>query len=74
MAWEQVPGAALDIEIGPDGEVWMIGQDEGIYRWTGSDWEQVVGTAVRIAVGPSGEPWVLDHAGGIFRWVWAEDE
>jgi hypothetical protein len=67
MVWEQVPGSAQDIGVGADGEEWVIGRDQGIYRWNGRDWDEVEGAAGRIAVGPEG-PWVVNQAGAIFRW------
>ena len=65
-------GAANDIDVGPDGSVWVIGTGAvpggfGIFRWTGSTWENVPGGAARIAVGPGGVPWVTNSNGNIFR-------
>jgi hypothetical protein len=70
--WENLVGAANDIDIGPDGSVWVIGTGAvpggfGIFRWTGSTWENVPGGATRIGVGPGGVPWVVNSNGNIFR-------
>jgi hypothetical protein len=48
MRWEQVPGSARDIGVGPDGEVWVIGQDQGIYRRHGSDRDEAEGAAAPV--------------------------
>ena len=70
--WEKLPGAATDIDVGPDGSVWVIGTDPmpggfGIHRWNGTTWINVPGGATRIAVGPGGVPWVVNSGGSIFR-------
>ena len=70
--WEQVVGGANDIDVGPDGSVWVIGTGAmpggfGIFRWNGSGWDNVPGGATRIGVGPGGVPWVVNSAGNIFR-------
>jgi hypothetical protein len=59
--WEQAGRSANDIDVGPDGSVWVIGSTAmpggfGIHRWTGSSWETVPGGATRIGVGPAACP------------------
>lgn len=70
--WTQLPGSAIDIGIGADGSVFVIGTDtrgegRGIYRWNGSGWSNIEGAAVRVSVDPAGRPWVTNAQGGIFR-------
>src|SRR5690606_15663226 len=41
--WEQIPGEAQDIGVGPDGSVWAVGashygHDYGLYQWDGRGW------------------------------------
>jgi hypothetical protein len=71
-AWRELPGRAIDIGAGANGDVWVIGVDNaagggGVYRWNGTDWTRVDGNAVRIAVGPDGTPWVVNSEGRIYR-------
>jgi hypothetical protein len=72
--WRQMPGAAVDIGIGGNDSLWVIGTNKiaggyGIYRWTGSAWANVPGAAVRIDVDPQGNPWVVNEGGNIYRMV-----
>lgn len=71
-SWEQVPGSAIDIGIGANGAVWIVGTNPvpggfGIYRWAGTGWEGVPGGATNISVDPDGLPWVVNDAQCIFR-------
>lgn len=67
----QTPGAALDIGVsgGTNGEVWVVGTDNRIYRWNGTSWTQDRNNrlALRIAVDPSGNPWVVDSANHLWQ-------
>lgn len=52
--WELLTGAAIDIGISPEGNVWSLGTNQGIYYWKEDtfEWIQVPGAGVRIAVAP----------------------
>lgn len=70
--WECMPGAAIDIAAGDDGEVWAIGTNaafggHSIHRWDGNNWTTVPGGAERIAVDDDGNPWVANSQHLIFR-------
>lgn len=63
---------ATDIDVGKNGDVWIIGTNPvpggfGIFKRTGSSWTQVGGGAVRIAVGDDGDPWVVNDTGTIYH-------
>jgi hypothetical protein len=58
---------AIDVGIGADGTVWVLGADEAAWRWNGSAWTSFGGGAKSIAVGPDGNPWVVNGAGAIWR-------
>jgi hypothetical protein len=65
--WVKMPGAALDIGAGANGSVWVIGTDQGIYRWnTAKRWDKISGSARYIDVGPNGEAWVVNSGHQIF--------
>ena len=71
-AWKQVKGLAIDIGVGANGQVWVIGTDEkqggfGIYRRDGNKWTRMPGAAVRIDVGHDGTAWVVNDRHRIFR-------
>jgi hypothetical protein len=70
--WVQLPGAAKDIAVGPDGTAWAVGTlpvtgGFSIHRWNGSSWDMVPGGAKRITVDASNRPWVVNSDGAIFR-------
>ena len=70
--WEQMPGSAVDIAFGGNGDVYMIGGDSGngIYKWDSQadDWDQVNGYGDRIGVAPDGTPWIVNDLGWVLRW------
>ena len=78
VQWTAQSGAATDIAVGANGDVWVIGTDRsgndyGIYKAVFapgtrnvSSWQKVDGGAVRIAVGPDGSPWVVNSNGNVF--------
>jgi hypothetical protein len=70
--WQQIPGKALDLEVGADGSVWSIGLNEtgdgnAMLRWSGTTWEPIDGAASIIAVASNGLPWHVNRSGDIFR-------
>lgn len=70
--WEEIPGSALDIGVGPDGSVWAVGSsfaghDYGLYHWDGWSWQQQRGAAVRVDVDARGRPWIVNDAHEIWR-------
>mmetsp|Transcript_16459 Transcript_16459/g.14148 ORF Transcript_16459/g.14148 Transcript_16459/m.14148 type:complete len:622 (+) Transcript_16459:3903-5768(+) len=68
--WELLAGAALDIAVTPEGQVWVIGTNEKIYYWNENKWSwtAVPGAAVRITGGTNNKPWVANSAGNVYRW------
>ena len=72
-AWTLRPGCAIDIGMGADGSVWVVGCDTvpggfSISRWNGSGWARQPGGAISIGVDPSGNAWITNDAGNIYRW------
>ena len=75
-AYSEVGGSAIDIGVGANGSVWVIGTNntpggKGIYRFTNQwpFWQSVAGGALRIAVDPNGNPYVLNSADQLFQWT-----
>jgi hypothetical protein len=69
--WLQIPVCGRDIDLGPDGSVWVVGCNPvpggfGIYKWNGTGCTQEPGGAVSIGVEPSGNAWVVNNFGQIF--------
>ena len=60
-----LPNGANDIASGPDGSLWIIGQDQRIYKWTLPTWtvDASAGKGTAITVDPSGKPWIVGTTG-----------
>ena len=72
--WQTVPGSAMDIGIGANGTVWIIGPDQSISRLNSQSpyvWQKFTGGAVRIAVDLAGNPWIVNAGGQIYHLVGA---
>jgi hypothetical protein len=54
--WEQMPGQAKAIAVGPKGTAYVIGTDDLIYQWTGKEWERIGERAVAISACGGREP------------------
>lgn len=70
--WEEIPGEARDIGVGPDGSVWAVGAshygyDYGLYHWDGRGWHEQRGSAVRVDVDARGRPWIINDDHEIWR-------
>ncbi len=70
--WRKQPGAARDISIGANGDVWVVGNIPGsngysIHKWNGTGWNEIDGSATNIAVEPNGNPWVINNLNQIWR-------
>ena len=70
--WQLMPGRAIDIGIGANGSVWVIGTDTNaagdgnLYQLNGTNWERFEGTGTNIAVDQNGFPWVVNSSGVVF--------
>lgn len=73
--WQTLPGSAIDLAIGADGSLWVIGTEmhefgADVFKWDAANWtweKSAGGTGIRIAVDPQGIPWVVNNKGLIFR-------
>jgi len=71
--WTEMPGKAMDIGIGPNGAVWVIGAnavgyDWGIFRWNGTNWDKIEGAGTRISVDWKGNAWIINSMQDLYRW------
>ena len=72
--WKQVPGQALDIGVGADGTVCVVGINPAkggfaIYKLTKAGWQEISGQGgTRVAVDPKGNPWVVTGQNEIYRY------
>lgn len=72
--WQKVPGKATDIAVGPEGSVWVIGNDSqkggsSIYKFEPATrtWSRVAGSGYRISVDSEGNAWVVNVDGNLYR-------
>ncbi|MFA6448614.1 MAG: tectonin domain-containing protein [bacterium] len=71
--WVELPGKAIDIGIGANGAVWVVGTDKymndwSIHRWNGAVWEKIQGAATRISVDSKGNAWVVNSLQDLYAW------
>jgi hypothetical protein len=67
--FDRMPGTAVDVAVGREGSVWIIGTDAGIYRWMGTLWQRVEGSGMAISVDRVGEPWIVNASGDVYHRV-----
>lgn len=69
IEWTKIRGVAQDISIGANGEVFVAGDDNVVWRWRreGSGWSRRSGIIQRIAVDPKGSHWGITAEGRIYR-------
>lgn len=69
--WVTRPGGALDVGIGADGSVWVVGKSsKKAFEWSGSQWIDRGGGPFRaIDVEPDGTPWAIEQNGAIKEYV-----
>ncbi|HEX3099147.1 MAG TPA: tectonin domain-containing protein [Usitatibacter sp.] len=62
-----VPGGALDIGVGSEGSVWIVGTDGSVWKFNGSGWSKADGNLTNITVDNHGNPWGVNTS----RQIWA---
>ena len=68
-SWTQIPGAAIWVSIGSDGDMWCVNAVGGIYHWTGNpNWTQINGGASNISVGDAQNVYVVGFSDGGKLW------
>jgi hypothetical protein len=58
---------SMRIDVGPNGEAWVVREDTSIWHWVSGEWVQIPGNASDIGVGANGFVWVIDSYGKIYR-------
>lgn len=72
--WQQVAGAGVRIDVGPDGNAWVVNAAGQAWQYNGRNFILRSGPAARdITVGQDGVVWIAaegtDRAGGpVYRW------
>ena len=66
--WEQLPGSALWVSVGADGDIWCVNKEGTIYRWNGApNWVVMPGSAIQVSVGDANNVWVCNGY-AIYTW------
>ena len=78
LDWINAGGSASRIDVGPNGQPWVLGFSDRIYTLIDGFWQQLPGEGGDIGVGADGSVWVvapaefgwdgLEKPRGIFRW------
>lgn len=79
--WRTLPGRAMDIGVGADNTMWVVGTNTegggyGIYRWNAKTrrYTKIPGSALKISVDGAGNAWVVNKYKQIYayngsRWL-----
>lgn len=62
-----VNGGAIRIDVDPDGNPWIINDEDNIYRWINGDWQRLPGEALDVGIGADGSVWVASYE-GVYLW------
>jgi kumamolisin len=65
--WHELPGTGVDIEVAPDGTLYVIGRDSRVYAWDGQTWCPIGPAGVSLAVAADGALWLVAIDGGVYR-------
>jgi len=66
--WAQMPGAAIWISVGVDGDIWCVNKVGNIFHWNGTnDWIFIPGVAFQVSVGDAQNVWVC-NGNAIYKW------
>jgi hypothetical protein len=57
--WQKIPGSALRIACGPDGNAVVVNTKQNIYQYTGKKWNRLPGRAFDVGIGADGSVWVI---------------
>jgi Tectonin domain len=59
---EVLPQLAIDIDIGPEGSIFIVAPDYRLYRLNATldKWESIGIEAETVSVGPAGKPWIVN--------------
>jgi len=73
--WASRSGGATRIDVGSEGDPWVVNSSDEIFHWEGTGWRHLSGRAKDIGVGASGT-WVIGTNAvpggyGIYRWTGA---
>ncbi len=62
--WQIVPGSAVQIAVGQDGDPWIVNNQDQIFHWNDTEgFVQMPGEAISISVGPGGQVWSVAPPG-----------
>lgn len=62
-----VDGGAIRIDVDPEGNPWIINDEDNIYRWIQGGWQRLPGEALDVGIGADGSVWVASYE-GIYFW------
>jgi hypothetical protein len=62
-SWQKMPGAGTRIDVGPDGNAWIVRFDGSVQRFDGAQWVTVPGSARDVGIGPDGSVWIVGRGG-----------
>jgi serine protease AprX len=69
LDWDRTSGAAKRVAIHNNGSRWVIGTNDGVFRWTGTQWLQVGHNALDISAGRDGSIFAVSKDNNLWRYV-----
>eukprot|EP00771_Trimastix_marina_P002751 gnl/Trimastix_PCT/391.p1 GENE.gnl/Trimastix_PCT/391~~gnl/Trimastix_PCT/391.p1 ORF type:complete len:552 (+),score=79.73 gnl/Trimastix_PCT/391:68-1723(+) len=68
--WTEMPGSAIDVNVGSDGACWSVNEENDVFRWDGPEegWTQVPGKLAKVTVGSQDHIWGVSAAMDIYRY------
>ena len=69
--WLETPGVGSSTSVGQDGSVYVIGTDQGLFRWNGTAFQPQGSLAplTQVAVGDDAHVWVRDGNNAVRRYT-----
>ncbi len=69
-AWVKLPGSNIrQVSVASDGSAWAIGNNDDIFRWTGSAWTTVPGKLKQISCASDQLIWGTNAANEVWKWI-----
>jgi len=59
--WVKIPGSAVRIACGSDGNAWVVNKQKNIYQYTGKGWKRIPGKANDVGISHDGTVWIVGN-------------
>lgn len=63
-SWTTIPGGGVRITVDPNGNAWIVNNQQKIYGYNGSSFGQISGLARDISMGSDWRLWIIGNSSG----------